>query len=188
VLGNLAAEVKVTEYISYTCPHCAHFEVQSDAPLRLGYIANGHVSIEVRHLVRDPFDMTVAMMTNCGEPSRFFRNHTAFLRSQDSWVQRADSATEGQKQRWSNPNRVAAMQAIASDLGFYDIMSQRGYDRMTLDRCLADQAMYNRILAMRQGALDAGVTGTPSFAINGILLPDAHDWPSLEAALHDRLK
>lgn len=187
VLGNPQASVKVTEFISYTCSHCAHFEVQADGPLRMGYVANGHVSVEVRHLVRDPVDLTVAMLTNCGEPSRFFRNHTAFLRSQDKWMQTVAKASNVQRQRWSNPNRTAAMQAMATDLGFYTIMSQRGYERTVVDRCLADRPAMDRIMAMRQGAIDAGVTGTPSFMINGALLADVHEWPSLEAELRSRL-
>ncbi|MET0251779.1 MAG: thioredoxin domain-containing protein, partial [Novosphingobium sp.] len=86
VLGNPQARVKLVEHISYTCPHCAHFEQQADAPLRLTFIASGTGSIEVRHYVRDPVDMTVTLLTNCGPPAKFFLNHTAFLRSQAKWI------------------------------------------------------------------------------------------------------
>jgi hypothetical protein len=49
LLGNPRnAPVKLVEYISYTCPHCAHFEAESDAQLRIGFIATGKGSIEVR--------------------------------------------------------------------------------------------------------------------------------------------
>ena len=45
--------------------------------------------VEVRHLIRDPIDMTVAMLTNCGMPARFFGNHNMFLASQNTWIGRA---------------------------------------------------------------------------------------------------
>ena len=48
--------------------------------------------------MRDGIDMTVALLTHCGTPGRFFANHSAFLRSQDSWVTQAANATDAQKQ------------------------------------------------------------------------------------------
>src|SRR5690242_131267 len=57
LLGNPAAPVKLIEYISYTCPHCAHFQREADAPMRITYLQPGKVQVEVRHLVRDPIDM-----------------------------------------------------------------------------------------------------------------------------------
>ena len=86
VLGNPAGKIKLTEYVSYTCAHCAEFESEADAPLRLTMIARGQGSVEVRNFVRDPIDMTVALLTHCGPPSKFFLNHTAFLRSQRTWI------------------------------------------------------------------------------------------------------
>src|SRR5690606_35752266 len=58
-IGNPNAKVKLVEYLSYTCPHCAEFARQGEAPIKLGYLAPGKVSIEIRHLVRDPIDLTV---------------------------------------------------------------------------------------------------------------------------------
>ena len=69
VLGNPAAAHKLTEYISYTCPHCAQFDREASDPLRIYYVMSGKLSVEVRHFVRDPIDLTVAMLTNCGAPS-----------------------------------------------------------------------------------------------------------------------
>jgi hypothetical protein len=45
LVGNPGAAVKLVEYVSYTCPHCAHFEVEADAPLRLSFIASGKGSM-----------------------------------------------------------------------------------------------------------------------------------------------
>jgi protein-disulfide isomerase len=186
VLGNPEAEVKLTEFISYTCPHCASFHKEADAALKLGYVLRGKVSVEIRHLLRDPVDLAAALLTNCGDPNRFFRNHNMVLQSQDSWIEMMGTASAGQKQRWTSGQFGARMRAIANDFGFYRMMEQRGYRRSDLDRCLADQAMARKLTAQSQGALAAGVEGTPSFMLNGALLAGTHDWKALDEQLKAR--
>ncbi len=185
-LGNPAAPVKLIEYISYTCPHCAHFQRESEVAMRLAYVQPGKVQVEVRHLVRDPIDMTAAMLTNCGAPARFFANHNLFLQSQDTWEPIAEKATPSQRARWSTGPLPARMRAIASDLGFYAMMQRRGYDRPTVDRCLADEALAKRLAAGTAAAQELGVQGTPGFLINGNLLAGTYDWQSLNAQLQAR--
>jgi protein-disulfide isomerase len=185
--GNPDADVKLAEYVSYTCPHCAHFQKQAAAPLQLFYVRTGKVSVEVRHLVRDPVDLTVAMLTNCGAPSRFQRLHNAFLSNQESWIKLMETATSVQQQRWSNGDSHARLRAIAADFGFYAMMERFGYGRAELNRCLADDAMMRRIVGQTVEAQRLGVQGTPSFFINGTLLPDTFDWPSLDRELKSKL-
>lgn len=186
VLGNPAAKVKLTEFVSYTCSHCADFQKEADAPLKLAYVLPGKVSVEVRHLVRDPVDLAAGLLTNCGEPARFFGNHNAILQGQDGWIKVLGTASDAQKQRWSAGPLGNRMRAIAGDLGFYRIMERRGYQRPALDRCLADEAMARKLTAQTQAAIDAGVTGTPSFMLDGTLLAGTHDWRSLNAQLEAR--
>jgi len=186
LLGNPAAPVKLVEYVSYTCSHCAQFQRDAEAPLQISYIGSGKVQVEIRHLVRDAIDMTVATLTNCGAPTRFYLNHSLFLRNQDSWMARMNTATPGQRARWNTGDTVARMRAIAGDLGFYAMMAQRGYDRPTLDRCLADTEMTKRLAAQTAQAQADGVQGTPSFMLNGVLLAGTHDWQSLNTQLQAR--
>ena len=47
-LGNPAAPVKVIEHASYTCPHCAEFEIQGTDRIRLVYVASGKVSFALK--------------------------------------------------------------------------------------------------------------------------------------------
>jgi protein-disulfide isomerase len=186
LIGNPSAPVKLVEYISYTCPHCAHFQKQSDVPMRLAYIQAGKVQVEVRHLIRDPIDMTIAMLTNCGPPSHFFANHNMFLQTQDKWAGLLSTATAAQKARWTTGDNAARMRAIANDFGFYAMMESRGYDRPQLDRCLADTAMANRIAAQTVEGNKLGVQGTPSFMLNGVLLAGTYDWQSLNTQIEAR--
>jgi protein-disulfide isomerase len=186
VMGNPAAPVKLVEFISYTCSHCAQFTQDAETPLRLAYVQPGKVQVEIRHLIRDPIDMTAAMLTNCGPPANFFANHALILGSQARWLGIAEKATAQQKSRWTNGDNAARMRAIANDFGFYALMARRGYDRPALDRCLADTATANRIAAQTVTAEKDGVTGTPSFLLNGVLLAGTHDWHSLNMQLAAR--
>jgi protein-disulfide isomerase len=186
VLGNPEAAVKLVEYVSYTCPHCAHFQQEAETPLRIIYVIPGKVSVELRHLVRDPVDLTAALLANCGDPARFWRNHNTLMLSQSRWIETMGRATPAQQSRWSNGPIPARMRAIAADFGFYALMAPRGYDRPQLDRCLADEAMARRLVAMRAGADAAGVESTPSFLLGDSLLAGTHDWKALDAQLKAR--
>ena len=179
VLGNPAAPVKLTEYISYTCPHCAQFTRESEGPLRIGYISTGKVSLEVRHLLRDPIDLTVAMLANCGPKEKFFLNHSAFMRSQATWMKPLLEASQAQKQRWITGTLAQRNQAIASDFHLYAIMQSRGYDRIATDRCLADAALAQRLGKQAQQGYSLGVRSTPAFTINGQLLANTSEWSEL---------
>jgi len=183
VIGNPAAKVRITEFLSYTCPHCATFHKESEGPLRIAYVPAGKVSIEVRHIIRDPVDLAAAMLSNCVEANKFYRIHNAILQQQPKWIGLFGKASDAQKQRWSNGTVAQRLQAIASDFGFYAIMDGAGYGRAATDQCLANEATAKKLLDQTDEALNSGVKGTPSFMLNGKLLDEVHDWAGLEASL-----
>ena len=187
VLGNPAAKVKLTTFVSYTCPHCREFELESDAGLKLKYIRSGKISVEIRHVVRDPIDLTVAMLTNCGPKEKFPLNHSAFMRSQPVWLQTMARSSKAQQARGTTGALPARTRAIAADFRFYEIMATRGYDRITVDRCLADGAVAQRLAAGRAAASKLGVDHTPSFAIDGTLLFGTDGWSLLQPQIEARM-
>ena len=187
VLGNPDADVKLVEFVSYTCPHCAHFEEQADSAMRVTYVAQGRLSVEVRNFLRDPVDLTAALLTNCGPASKFFANHSAFMHSQDKWIGTLASAGPTQKQRWSAGSFAQRTKAIATDFGFYEIMKNRGYERPEIDKCLADEAKAQKLAAGTDEAEKAGVQGTPSFMLGGTLLAGTHNWAALYPQIQARM-
>ncbi|MBC2665833.1 thioredoxin domain-containing protein [Novosphingobium flavum] len=187
VMGNPKAKIRVTAWISYTCPHCAAFERESDAPLKIGYLAGGNVSLEIKHFLRDPVDATVAQLANCGPAAKFFGNHSAFLRGQAQWIQPMVNASAAQRQRWTTGDNASRRRAIASDFHLYEIMEKRGYARPELDRCLADETLARRIVAHTVEADKLGFEGTPAFALNGTPLFGTSTWLALEAQIKARL-
>jgi protein-disulfide isomerase len=183
VLGNPEAEVKLTEYVSYTCSHCGDFHKEADAALKLAYVMPGKVSVEIQHVVRDPVDLTVAMLTNCGKPKGFFQRHNNFMTGQDKWLGKMGSTTQAQQARWYGGTMASRFQAVAHDFGFYQIMEKRGFSSAKVNRCLKDQSMAARITNQALQASEAGVNATPSFAINGEVLAATHSWKSLNMQL-----
>ena len=180
LVGNPDAQARLVEYVSYTCSHCAHFEVEANSPLSLGFIGGGKGSVEYRSFMRNAIDVAASLVVGCGPPSKFRANHALMLRSQDKWLR---EPTEGEQRRWKNPDFATAMRAIASDLKFYDLMAPRGYSRQQLDTCLADKAAATRIATQTRTAVEVeGINGTPSFVLNGTLREE-HDWAGLRPAL-----
>lgn len=185
VIGNPDAKVKLTEFISYTCPHCAAFTREGEQPIKLAYIAPGKVNLEVRHLLRDPVDLTVTLLAHCGPVAKFPQNHTAFMLGQDKWLGTLTKTTPAQQQRW-RATGAAGRKAIASDGGLYDIMARRGYTRAEVDRCLSDEAFVKTLAETSAKDWDRpGVDSTPTFAINGVVLPGTHTWDALSKQLDE---
>lgn len=187
VIGNPQAKVKLTEFVSYTCPSCARFAQEGTTAIDL-YISTGKVRVDVRHVVRDPVDLTAAMLANCGPAEKFPRNHSALMLSQSTWLPLTQKATAAQKARWTSGTGAARRRAIASDLKFYDLMAGRGYDRIAVDRCLADEALAKR-LADQSVADDKkwNVSSTPSFAIDDQMMGGVYSWGLLRPFLDARL-
>lgn len=188
ILGNPAAKLKLTQFVSYTCSHCAHFDEEADAPLRMNFVAKGQGAVEVRHFVRDPVDLTVTLLTNCGPPAKFFLNHAAFMRSQSKWIGPLTNPTAAQRERWSAGSFAQRTKTIAKDFGFYPIMATRGYTAAQVDKCLANEPLAERLAADTQLAQTSlRVTGTPSFAIDGAVLAGTHSWDALRPQIDARL-
>ena len=188
-IGNPEATVTLTEFVSYTCPHCATFAMQGEAPLQLAYVGTGKLKLEIRSVIRNPVDTTATLLAQCGDSEKFFRNHAYFMTSQRTWLPIVRRPTQGQIQRWNSPNRASARKAIAADAGFYGMMESRGYTRSELDTCLSDNAKAERLKANTTADFaDFGITGTPSFAINGSTVTGVHDWSRLEPKLNENFE
>jgi protein-disulfide isomerase len=184
LIGNPEARTKLVEYMSYTCSHCAEFTRTGDVAIKLFLVPKGEVSFEIRHLLRDPIDLTAALLTHCGGASKFLGNHEAIMARHDEWMERARKATQAQKTRWSFGTHPARWRAIASDLGFYDIMEARGYGRPELDRCLSDLPRATALAEATERDVAAhNLRGTPSFVLDGKLLEGVHTWDALKPVL-----
>ena len=190
VLGNPNAKVKLTAFESYTCHVCNDFEKQAGGALRLAYVQPGKVSLEVRHFVRDPVDLTAAMLADCAAPNKFFAVHRALYQNFPKTLALLSDHTSAQEARWkgTEADRASGRRTIAQDFGFYDILEAQGMSRPQATQCLNNDAAAKR-LAEQTAADDKKyvISGTPSFALDGNLLVGTHSWEFLKPQIDARL-
>ncbi|WFL76550.1 thioredoxin domain-containing protein [Altererythrobacter arenosus] len=183
LFGNPEAEVTLIEFASYTCPHCAHFTNEGEPALQLAYIGPGKLKFEIRPFVRNVVDLVASRLVECGGEEKSLQTHTMFMTRQPYWLARAQNATPAQVQIWTKGDAYG-FRAVASSLGFYDMMESRGVNRVAVDKCLADKPAIDALIAnTKADAVEYGVKGTPSFALNGKLLDGVHGWEPLEKVL-----
>ena len=180
VQGNPAARVKLVEYASYTCSHCAAFSTESASVLKGQMVRSGSTSLELRHLIRDPVDLAAAVVARCTGPERFFRTSEAIFAQQRQWLPQAAEFQESNAARLAMYPTLAQLQALADGSGLSAIGRAAGLSDAALHACFADQAAINRIVAMTSNARN--VEATPTFFINGKLVPGA-SWSTLAPAL-----
>lgn len=180
-IGNPAAKVKLVEYLSYSCSHCAHFAAESKAALHDDLVRRGVVRVEVRHAIRDPLDLTAALLARCSGPQRFAASSEAIFATQATWYSRGASWWQGNAATLqSQPERVR-LRRVATASGLAALMQRQGMSAARIDQCFATATDLDRLTAMADAAWQA-IRGTPSFTVNGAPV-DGSDWPSLEPRL-----
>jgi protein-disulfide isomerase len=187
-MGNPNAPVKLVEYASLSCPHCAEFEEQGVPTLRDKYVKSGQVSWEFRTFILFGSDPGVSMLLHCQGATPFFRLSEELYATQRDWGAKLQSLTEQQQQQLQAMSPQQAGAALVPILGLDEFFRQRGMPQSRIDSCLADKAMADKVGAITQLGTKEGVTGTPTFFINGKQAPETAGWAKLEPQLRAAIK
>jgi protein-disulfide isomerase len=182
--GNPDAPIKLVEYGSRTCPTCGRFGVEAAEPLRAKYISTGKVSYEFRDFpIHGAPDMALALMNQCAGTQAFFPMLDQIFANQASFFEKQQQLPEALVQQLGSMSPPQAAAAIAGPMGMVEFAKQRGIPEAKVQQCLGDQAAIKQIAdVMADAANNRGVTGTPTFFINGEKL-DAAIWSQVEPAL-----
>jgi protein-disulfide isomerase-like protein with CxxC motif len=121
--------------------------------------------------------------SSAAAPQDYFALNHAILAEQGRWMGRVDALTDAQRGELRNLEPIQGMQRIVAWTGLDAIAARHGINAGQARACLSDQAALDRIIEMRRAGAALGVAGTPSFAINGRLAANVHDWASLEPLL-----
>lgn len=147
-IGPMDAKVKVVEYASFTCPHCAHFHAEVYPKLKADYIDTGKIRFEYREVYFDRYGLWAGMIARCGGEMRYFGISDILFDTQKEWAGSDDP------------------KVVSENLK--KIGRSAGMDDAAMDACLQDKPTAEAMLAHYQTNFAAdGIEGTPTFMING---------------------
>lgn len=181
VVGDPAARVKLIEYVSYTCPHCAAFSADSHAVLEGEWIRSGSTSLEVRPVAGQPLDLAAAMLARCAG-RHYPAMADALFAQQRQWFERGADWQQANAARVNLYPVLSRLRALADAAGLADLArTAGGMTPQAVDQCLASDAELKAVVATSTQAQDA-ITGTPSFVLNGKPVGSL-TWATLEPQL-----
>ena len=147
-VGDPNAPITLIEYASYTCPHCANFHKGAYQQIKENYIDTGKVRLIYREVYFDRYGLWASMVARCGGAEKFFGISDIIYDTQSEWT------------------RAGGPAEIAGELRKIGLLA--GLDKDTLEACLSDADKAQTLVAWYQENAEAdGVTGTPSFILNG---------------------
>jgi protein-disulfide isomerase len=183
VMGNPNAPIKLVEYGSLSCPHCAKFAQESNAELTKDFVGSGRVSYEFRSFAIHPQDIPLTMLVRCGSPEAFFPLVEQVYANFDAMnAPLADKAVQDKANAASAiapPQRFVAM---ADALGYTQFFAQRGIAADQAKACLGNMATATEVANFAQKYGDDGINGTPTLLVNGKKV-DSTEWPETRKAL-----
>ncbi len=152
-LGKEDAKVTIVEYMSMTCPHCAHFHTTTFDEIKKKYVDTGKVRFIIREFPFDPRAAAAFMLARCN-PSKpedlstaeqYFPMVAMLFKQQQTWA----AADDGR-------GALLQMSKLA------------GFTEDSFTKCLTNQKLLDEVNATRErGSKEFGVNATPTFLING---------------------
>ena len=189
VMGNPNAPVKVVEFGSMTCGHCATFSTEGEPQLVEKYVKSGQVSFEFRNFVRDAADIAASLIARCNGPEAFFPLTDQLFASQAEWLGKLQSIPPEQQQQIASLPAQLQVAGYAKLAGFDQFARTRGIPAAKTEACLSNQAEFQRLVELgKKSAEQYEIPGTPSFLINGELVENSADWKTLEPKIQAALR
>ncbi|MEG3123772.1 DsbA family protein [Sphingomonas sp. GB1N7] len=183
VMGNPAAPIKLVEYGSRLCPTCGAFANTGMKPLIDTYVKSGKVSYEFReYLVHGAPDFAPALLGRCVGTTAFFPVLEQMFAAQSTILPKMEDAQAFQATLQGKPPEVFST-AWAEKLGYIDFVKQRGLPEAKARACLTDKAEIDKMVKNMDVGTQMGVSGTPSFFLNGNQLQGAISWEQVEQQL-----
>lgn len=152
VLGDPDAPVTLVEYASTTCGHCRAFHAQTFPGIRKDFIDTGKVKLRFIMMPTPPEGVALAgeAIARCAGEAKYFDVIATLFEAQDT-------LRSASRDPWLLQQELRA------------IGEMHGLDKDEVGTCLDD----SRIVEMTRAGVKAApaeITGTPSFAINGVKL------------------
>ncbi|HWQ12301.1 MAG TPA: DsbA family protein [Roseiflexaceae bacterium] len=148
--GQENAPVTVTEYADFQCPGCGYYANAVAAAFDKEYVESGKVKFVYHEypLNGHPNAVPAAEAARCaGDQGAFWKMHDMLFTNQRQW----SPLPRPQDQ-------------------FAGYAGQLGLDKAAFQQCMADGTHREAVRAAQRAAESLGLTGTPSFAVNGTVV------------------
>jgi protein-disulfide isomerase len=189
MMGNPNAKVKLIEIGSLTCPHCKAFEDEGVPTLMNTYVKSGRVSWQFRNYVRDAFDLTAALIVRCNGAKSFFPLTQAMYKDQEQWIAKIQAAPQDKLQQLQSLPENQQFVELAKVAGFPEWAAMRGVPLAKSAQCLSNTKLIDQVVQMNSETTNQfpAFEGTPTFAINGAMVPKVAAWEGLEPEIKKAL-
>lgn len=149
-LGNPDSTVVLTEYASFTCPHCASFHRDVYPSLKKNYIDTGKIHFRLREVYFDAPGLWAGILARCGGEEKYFSIVDLLFDKQQSWSGQA------------SPNEIV--------MRLLEIGRAAGLSNEAMGACFSDANKAQALVDVWEMNKDADkIRGTPSLIINGTL-------------------
>jgi protein-disulfide isomerase len=146
-MGKPNAPVKMVEYASASCPHCAHFNNDVFPQFKKKYIDTGIVYYEMREVLTDPVNFAAAVYL------------TAWCAGPDKYYSVLDAVFHAQALMRETEDYAGGLRKIALAAGLSESKWQA---------CVTDPAAQQALQArLERYSREAEIDGTPTFYFNG---------------------
>ena len=146
------AKVTVVEYASVTCTHCAQWQKDVWPEFKAKYVDTNKVRYVFREFPTAPVPIAAAgfLVARCAGPDKYFDVIHEIMASQGEIF-------------GGTPPRTVLLR----------IAQGAGLSEQQFEACVTDEAATAALEKRIKAGLDAGVTGTPSFMVNGTKIADS---------------
>ncbi|WEK56996.1 MAG: DsbA family protein [Candidatus Brevundimonas phytovorans] len=146
------AKVTVVEYASVTCGHCAVWNEEVWPEFKTKYVDTKKVRYVFREFPTPPQDIAVAgfLIARCAGPDKYFDVVHDIMASQKEW-----------------------MAGVAPRTTLFRAAAAAGLSQEQTETCIRDKAAIEEMSNRIKAGIDAGVTGTPTFIVNGTKVVDS---------------
>lgn len=166
-VGPADAKVTIVEYASMTCGHCKNFHTKVFPELKTKYVDTGKVRFIFREFPLDPRAFAGSMLARCAGGDKTLPMISALFETQEAWAHVKENPTPK----------------------LFEVVKQAGFTQESFDKCLTDQALLDKLTAVRTRAAEVfGVNATPTFFINGKRLTEAPTLEGFDKTLEPLLK
>ncbi len=163
-IGSPNAPVTAIEYFSLTCTHCAHFGTVTMPQVKPNLVDNGKLQIIYRDFPLDQVALMAAQVARHLPTDQYYPFIEALFASQDDW---------------------AFAPGVDYKKSIYKYAALAGMDQDTYNAALADTKLKAFILQGQQTAeTKYNINSTPTFIINGKIMPGAMEYPDFLAAVN----